>query len=176
MAELHVIGEVVGASGFPDNRLFCKWGIHAGGAWKVISGIKEGQTQVDIPVISNTAYWCHPIDVHFATKGIQGWPKLDFQVWHQDVFGRDELYGYGFCHVPTSPGTHHIDCPMWRPAGSTQEQITQFFLGGGLQVCNENITYSSSDRFRLQTSAMGTVHVHVDLILRNFDKFGVEYS
>jgi len=30
MAEVHVIGQLVGASGFPDQCLFCKWGIHIG--------------------------------------------------------------------------------------------------------------------------------------------------
>jgi len=30
MAEVHVIGQLVGASGFPAQSLFCKWGIHTG--------------------------------------------------------------------------------------------------------------------------------------------------
>ena len=30
MAEVHVIGQLVGASGFPEPSLFCKWGFHAG--------------------------------------------------------------------------------------------------------------------------------------------------
>ena len=30
MAEVHVIGEIKGASKFPNKSLFCKWGIHAG--------------------------------------------------------------------------------------------------------------------------------------------------
>lgn len=30
MAELHVIRQLVGASGFPQRSLFCKWGLHAG--------------------------------------------------------------------------------------------------------------------------------------------------
>jgi len=30
MAEVHVIGQLVGASGFPEQSLFCKWGIHIG--------------------------------------------------------------------------------------------------------------------------------------------------
>jgi hypothetical protein len=38
----------------------------------VISGLKEGQTQVDNPVYGSVTYWCHPIDIHFVTKGIQG--------------------------------------------------------------------------------------------------------
>jgi len=23
--------------------------------------------------------------------------------------------GYGFCHVPTAPGTYELDCPTWLP-------------------------------------------------------------
>uniref|UniRef100_A0A8B9VCT4 B9 domain-containing protein 2 n=1 Tax=Anas zonorhyncha TaxID=75864 RepID=A0A8B9VCT4_9AVES len=72
MAELHVIGQLVGASGFPQRRLFCKWGLHAGSAWKLLEGLREGQTQVDDPQAGDTAFWCHPIDVHYATKGLQG--------------------------------------------------------------------------------------------------------
>ena len=30
MAEVHVIGQLVGGSEFPENSLFCKWGIHTG--------------------------------------------------------------------------------------------------------------------------------------------------
>ncbi|KAI4042878.1 B9 domain containing 2 [Homo sapiens] len=28
MAEVHVIGQIIGASGFSESSLFCKWGIH----------------------------------------------------------------------------------------------------------------------------------------------------
>ena len=42
------------------------------------------------------AIWCHPIDIHYTTKGIQGWPKIKVQVWHQDMFGRNELCMYHF--------------------------------------------------------------------------------
>ena len=30
MAEVHVIGQLVGGSGFPENDLCCKWGIQTG--------------------------------------------------------------------------------------------------------------------------------------------------
>nr|CAD7434909.1 unnamed protein product [Timema monikensis] len=154
MAEVHILGQILGASEFPKNTLFCKWGIHAvesqtldnstfcvtrhshvhtvvvtshhnpslvisksaykvkgpgcdsrhgqgtyyrwkvgfpfhsdeisaegwdvvsvldlRGGWKVISGLKDGQTHVDNPEYDEAAHWCHPLDVHFATKGIQG--------------------------------------------------------------------------------------------------------
>ena len=51
MAEVHLIGELVGGSGFPSGDLFCKWGLTVGSAWKVLEGVQEGQTQVDHPQV-----------------------------------------------------------------------------------------------------------------------------
>ena len=48
----------------------------------MLSGLREGQTQVDDPEAGepgSTAFWSHPIDVHFATRGLQGWPKIVLQ-------------------------------------------------------------------------------------------------
>ncbi|XP_032984651.1 B9 domain-containing protein 2 isoform X2 [Rhinolophus ferrumequinum] len=174
MAEAHVIGQIVGATGFSENSLFCKWGVHTGAAWKLLSGIREGQTQVDTPQIGDMAYWSHPIDLHFATKGLQGWPRLHLQVWSQDSFGRCQLAGYGFCHVPSSPGTHKLDCPTWRPLGSWREQLARAFVGGGPQLLHGDTIYSGADRYRLHTAAGGTVHLELGLLLRHFDRYGVE--
>ena len=90
MAEVHLIGQLVGGGDFyPYTSLFCKWSIQTGGAWKQLQGLREGQTQVDNPETDcDIAYWSHPIDVHYASKGLQGWPKLHLQIFHQDTFGR----------------------------------------------------------------------------------------
>jgi len=45
---------------------------HSGGAWRLLAGLKEGQTQVDMPQTGDMAYWSHPIDLHYTTKGLQG--------------------------------------------------------------------------------------------------------
>lgn len=175
MAEVHVIGEIIGASGFPSHNLYCKWSVHVDGLWKLLAGQKEGQTQVDNPQNEDCASWCHPIDLHFATKGLKGWPKFHFQVWHQDSYGRNEIYGYGYCHVPTSPGTHEVDCVTWRPLSSSKsEQLRSFFVGGSPQLKNSDVIYTGGDRYKLRTIAMGTVHLQLGVITRNFDKFGVE--
>lgn len=47
-------------------------------------------------------------------------------------------------------------------------------MGGGPELVQESVIYSSSNRYRLRTVAAGTVHFNVSLITRNFDKFGVE--
>ncbi|XP_046675272.1 B9 domain-containing protein 2 [Homalodisca vitripennis] len=174
MAELYAIGQIIGADRFPRSTLFCKWSIFAGSGWKLIEGHKEGQTQIDNPDFENFTYWCHPVDVHYATKGIQGWPKLHFQVYHYDEHGRSELCGYGVCHLPTSPGTHRLECCTWRPIGTYKEEFQQYFLGGGVQLQDPELVYSGCNRYKLHTQTMGTVHVEMSIILRNFEKFGIE--
>ena len=50
----------------------CTVNSNEGGGWKLISGTREGQTQIDDPAVGKITYWCHPIDVHYATRGPQG--------------------------------------------------------------------------------------------------------
>ena len=38
MAEVHLIGQLIGASEFPEEKgLFCKFAIQTGAAWKVLA-------------------------------------------------------------------------------------------------------------------------------------------
>jgi hypothetical protein len=61
MAEVHVIGELCNGSGFPSNALFCKFAFVCGGAWHLLEGHAQGQTQVDSPSDGRAAKWAHPI-------------------------------------------------------------------------------------------------------------------
>ena len=103
------------------------------------------------------------------------WPKLHVQVWHQDSYNRQELYGYGYCHLPCAPGFHELTVSTWRPVGSAQEQLSQMFVGGGAQLRSTDLIYSGADRYNLRTQTMGKVHLQLGIILRNFDKYGVEF-
>ena len=39
--------------------------------------------------------------------------------------------GYGFCHIPTAPGTYDIDCPTWIPeVHSSERRPIQHSRGG----------------------------------------------
>ncbi|KAL1124534.1 hypothetical protein AAG570_001160 [Ranatra chinensis] len=174
MAELYIIGQIVGAKNFPHNSLFCKWAAHTGPGWKLIEGLKEGQTQVDNPSYDEITYWCHPIDIHYATKGIPGWPKIHLQVYHFDSFGRSEICAYGYTFIPTTPGTHEVECHTWKPVGSLIDKFRHYFVGGGPQLRENDIIYNGFNRYRLTTEPMGTVIMEFNLIQKNFKKFGVE--
>lgn len=142
-------------------------GVQRGGWGRNLAG-KDG------PGISRSSCWAVPIPLCLPPSYAAGWPRLHLQVWSQDSFGRCQLAGYGFCHVPSSPGTHQLDCPTWRPLGSWREQLARAFVGGGPQLLHGDAIYSGADRYRLHTAAGGTVHLELGLLLRHFDRYGVE--
>lgn len=175
MAELHLFGQLVGGSGFDlDCKLSCRWKIINGGGWRVVEGLIEGYTQLDNPQSGDIAYWSHPIDVHLLATGIGGWPKIEIEVWKQDNFGRVSLSSYGCLHVPSEPGNHDINCMTWKPCGNFIDQLFSLFTGGSLRLQDNNFICDPSERLRLQTTPAGQVIFNVNIITRNFEKFGIE--
>lgn len=65
--------------------------------------MREGQTQVDTPQIGDMAYWSHPIDLHFATKGLQG----GYHTWSR---GQAEGRGRVASEAPRSGNTKTCPC------------------------------------------------------------------
>ena len=85
--------------------------------WRVLEGATEGQTKLDTPQIGSVSSWNHPLDVHWATRGLQGWPQIHLQIYHLDAYSRTNLIGYASASIPTRPGIHFIESPAWRPLG-----------------------------------------------------------
>ncbi len=115
----------------------------------------------------------HPIDLHYAIKGIDGWPRLRIEVYGVDAYGRVELAGYGCCIIPTSAGTHELRCATWRPCGSLREQFSTFFLGGFPRLKQKEIITAPTDRFRLQTEPAGEVLLKLSVMPKDFARYGV---
>jgi B9 domain-containing protein 2 len=107
---------------------------------------------------------------------LQGWPRLLFEIWRQDAFGRLDLEGYGFCHVPTAAGIHELSCPTWRPVGTPAQEFASYFLGGHPGLKSTSTLYTAaSERFRLVTTGTGTVHVRLEVVFRHMEQYGVEW-
>ena len=155
--EVHFLGEVIGGTGF-SRGVSVKWTVEFGKYWDLLSGEYTGQSQFGYSDFGeDMTSFNHPVDVHFASSSIQGWPRMKFQVWELDEFGRANLAGYGFCHLPTSIGCHSISVPCWRPTGSMPEEIHSFFLGTNPQVSKKkNIQRSLPQSNTNQTVFFGT--------------------
>lgn len=174
-ADAYFIGRIIGCTGFKDGT-FCRWWIVPGQQWKLTKGDDRGQTQTDTPSDgSGQCIWSHPIDVAFEFGGIQGWPKISFEVWEHDSLGRSFLGGYGFCSLPTSPGNHDIEVPLWRPVGTFVESLTANFLGGSPHLRNQALVHTPNDRFRLKSESAGTIQLNISVILGRIANFQVSF-
>lgn len=118
--------------------------------------------------------WSHPIDLHLATRGIQGWPKIVLEVWHRDTLNRCALIAYGLVDLPSQPGPVSLVCRTWRPLGSIVDKLSTIFTGETLQLTEESLVYSARHRHNLTTESMGNVRLELSLIFKDFDKFGIE--
>ncbi len=89
-----------------------------------------------------------------------------------DIF----LAGYGFCHVPTSPGNFNLEIVTYRPKGSVAEEIAAFFLGGHPQLVQDEMVHTTADRYILRTVTTGKIYVQLTLVLKDFAKFGLNWT
>uniref|UniRef100_A0AC35U5U1 B9 domain-containing protein 2 n=1 Tax=Rhabditophanes sp. KR3021 TaxID=114890 RepID=A0AC35U5U1_9BILA len=172
MAELHIIGQIESAEGFDLTSLFCKYVIKIGGGWKILEGERDGQTQTDTSQLAKS-YFCHPIDIHLSTKTIQNWPKIHFELWHLDSYDRQEVAGYGTTFIPSTPGYHKLQCHIWRPQGTFKDELMQKILGGGIQLKSLSVLDNPTELMKLHTVAVGRINLNISIILRNFDKYGI---
>ena len=81
--------------------------------------------------------------------------------------------GYGFAHIPATPGSHKIEIVTWRPCGNLSDQLWANYLGATPQLKDQSLVYEPVDRFRLLTQSMGKVHAKLWIVIRNFVKTGV---
>jgi B9 domain-containing protein 2 len=80
--------------------------------------------------------------------------------------------GYGFCYLPSSSGEHDLEVDIWKPVGAPLEEVTDFHLGGGPSLVDTEVIHqvnkAKEDRCHLFTQSMGTVRIHLEVTLRNF--------
>lgn len=69
--EVHIIGEIAGATGFTGGPICCKWSLEAGDNWEWVDGPRGGQTHTVHPDTEDElAVWAHPIDVHYVAGAL----------------------------------------------------------------------------------------------------------
>lgn len=175
MAQVHIIGQIEGATEFSKSDLFCVWKFEVGDTWTEINGVFSGQTQVDQKGSDGQFVFGHPIDVSYSTTTCIGWPKLVIEIWFQDGYGRNDFAGYSVVQIPTATGSYDLEVHCWRPVGKLLEQIKEGLIGGYMQVKDKSLIYNGEDRFKLTTVSVGKLHLKLN-ILENFNKFGIKMS
>ena len=148
MAELHIIGQLLHAIDFDEPNLFCKWSIQFGGNWKHVEGLTEGQTATCREKLDKTlCTFAHPIDLHLACRGIQGWPKIHVEIYAVNALNKCWPVGFGFAYVPTRPGAHSVEISTWKIAANNfVDSLKVNFHTGGFTVSKSDLVYSGIER------------------------------
>ena len=113
--EVHFIGEIqkglnIQSLSSSSSTISCKWKIEWGKSFSLLEGDCDGQTQYafqnndDDDRYNGSCRWNHPLDVHFTTASMKGWPRMIVELWELDAYGRSSLIGFGFSHFPCTSG------------------------------------------------------------------------
>ena len=174
--EVHFIGEIVGGFNF-GSGVACKFHVQAGKHWTLLEGEDAGQTHVvHASGVDDLGAWNHPIDLHYTTKSIQGWPRIMVEIWQLDEHGRNILQGYGFGHLPSTCGTAQVKISCWRPVGSMRDEIASYFLGVNPELSSTEVLFNKAweQRCRLVTIPSGDVIIQLTMLARNFGAHNVD--
>ena len=177
--QVHIIGEIIGASGFKSSKVYCRvipnqWQIHVGEKWKLLSGTDRGETFYDCSLhYSDSAVFEHPIDLHYVSGSISGWPKLYAEIWCVDAHGRHSVNGYACLTIPIHPGQYELESMLWRPQGNFADKINTFFLGSTPEILYKNMVLSGNDRFGMQCLSTGVLNIRIGIITKDFNLHGV---
>jgi hypothetical protein len=101
-------------------------------------------------------------------------PRIVFQVYRHGAFGRVMVEGYGYMDLPAGAGSRDHSVSTWRPEGSINQRLFEFFIGGmntlydPLYVAPVYKSVPGSpaalNRFGLQTVGSGSIHVHSNVL------------
>jgi len=176
MPQVTIIGEIIGGTDFDDKTLQCEFKfVTEGNKWTCLKGNTSGTTWVSEKSMENgMSVWNHPIQVQYSCSAMHGWPKLRVQVNKIDEEDRKDLAGYGFCHVPMSPGERTIEIATCRPKGDFWTHVSASFVGGFPRYKNPDIiarAVSKSPAHNVITT--GIVHVKLAVTTTNLIKKGV---
>lgn len=83
------------------------------------------------------------------------------------------MLGYGVIPMPVVPGSHDIECHLYRPLGDWIDQFKCMFVGGYPKLVDPAIIYSSQSRPDLATEPTETVYIHINVIERGVSESGI---
>lgn len=76
--------------------------------------------------------------------------------------------GYGWCHLPTTPGEHALDIVAFRPRGSVYDDVVAYFVGGTPRYEDPSVITTTASREGHLVKSVGMVRIEMQVIHRNF--------
>jgi B9 domain-containing protein 2 len=184
-AELFICGSIEKGANFPENvSLYVAFECVVGNQWRAVTGTTAGNSHV-MESTFDGVHWSTPVDMHFAFRSVQGWPKLSLRVWSIDGYGRKDLQGYGvgFVPMPTKLEEVEVDVATWKPTyyhGSVlpriMSQLRQMVMGGNPVLRDDTLVHNNDSRFKLYTTSGGIVTLRLSVVCRNAEGAGLKFE
>lgn len=102
---------------------------------------------------------------------------LIVSIYGVDSLGNHVARGYGWTHLPTTPGRHSIPVQLYTPlASSIINRITGWFIESRRpEFVNSRLAAGSEGRSLVTAEGGGQVHITMNVIFKDFRKFGFTY-
>ncbi len=152
---LAVFGQVTRATGFGCDTLFARLELSLPKGWLVNpsapkSCMREGDVTTthasecavvrrengDGHTRAHHLGWSVELDLIGVTDGLLQSPTVSIQLVSIDYFGCQRIEGYASWNIPVRPGRVVETLPAWKPLGTREAQLREFFVGAKVGVCD----------------------------------------
>lgn len=153
------------------NDVYMKYSVVTGPDWILSSGSDVGITQISRYKKDENGtrifVWNQPISISYRSYNYFGWPQIVLSVYYFDLFGNDQLLGYGCTHLPISssspPGSKQL-VKIYAPQSSSMiKQLLSWIVGRKPELVNSNLVARADCRSVLQMVHVGHIELSFDL-------------
>ncbi|CAF2688022.1 unnamed protein product [Rotaria sp. Silwood2] len=132
-------------------------------------------------------YYSHPFEFEIWYKPsptsvdheLPRMPKIYFQIFSLDSWGRHRIEDYTYIDIPSSPGFYDEDLSCWRPRGnSIYDELRRFYIGGSSEI--EYVSYFAIPKlfqseknnkllshFGFRTVSTGTLNIRLNIAFQS---------
>lgn len=149
------------------NDVHVKYSIVAGPDWILSSGLDVGITQIARYRLDKNGarnfVWNQPISLSYRSYNFFGWPQIVVSVYRFDLFGNEQILGYGCSHLPVSnqePTNIKQIIKIYSPQSSSYlRQLLSWVTGRKPELVDSKLFARGDCRSLLQMVAIGRLEI-----------------
>jgi B9 domain-containing protein 1 len=165
------------------NNLSCQYKFIYGTDWEVVrvtgegASLESGITQSAERAPGDRAIytWNFPIEITFKSTNPYGWPKIVLSIVEQKGRGMLPVRGYGWIHIPVTPGRYQLNVRLFRPRSSSIfQEITSALWGKEPEFIKPEFVCEDKGREVTRVKSEGCVSIKLDIMTKNMTHFGFD--
>lgn len=157
------------------NDVYVKYSIVAGPDWILSSGLDVGITQIARYKLNEEGkrifIWNQPITLSYRSYNFFGWPQIVVSVYRFDIFGSEQILGYGCAHLPVSSqdsSNIELTIKVYSPQSSSYlRQILSWITGRKPELVDSKLFARGDCRSLLQTVTVGELELTFNQISKD---------